>query len=199
MAAVAAQAEPHALCPLLLAAAEESLPSLRPLRLLRRCPRRWTGSVLTCCPWQGCCAAVASELLAEQGMGAAPGQTPPTAAQLRRAQASALAFRRLVQNMKTSLGRNYLANLLGYSGGEADDDAQLDARVDHACLALCPSDAVLLVLSLCGEDDNEDSMADGTDEEDCVNAEEAVSQCSSSDEPSAPQQTCSWPCGGLPL
>jgi len=51
------------------------------------------------------CAAVASELLEERGIGAAPGQTPPTAAQLRRAQASALAFHCLVQNKKTSLGQ----------------------------------------------------------------------------------------------
>jgi len=114
------------------------------------------------------CAAVASELLAEQDMG-----TAPTAAQLRRAQASALAFHRLVQNMKTSLGWNYLANLLGYSGGKTDDDAQLDACVGHACLALCHSDAGCS--ACCGEDDDEDSMADSTDEQ-SVSAEETVRQ-----------------------
>jgi len=103
-------------------------------------------------------------------------------------------FHRLVQNMKTSLGWNYVAKLLGYSGGEADDQEQLHSRVDHACLALCPSDAVLVVLSLCGEDDDEDNlnfklnmMADSTDEQ-SMSAEETVRQRewgSSDSEPSA--------------
>lgn len=101
------------------------------------------------------CAALASELLKAQassaaaaGAGAAPrdaaptaagGGAAPTAAQLRNAQSAVHAFHRLVQNTKTSLGWNFLAQLF------PDYD---DSRLEAVWRGVSGKDAVRLVLPL---------------------------------------------------